>query len=216
MAIIPIYHVYQRRKSLEQNNSGEEYALEREGYEDYYPRWGFDETDGPTFLPQQHPLSYYDIYGGTWNENTKAALTLTPDLSWGNVVEPPEALRELVRWAISVPGESITPSVALELLATAAISIGVCPDGMKSWNQDVQYKYLISRTCDRLADIFQHADPSAVPEHAVNVFLLVGRFERFDEVEISVFGEDNRYILAEELEKIVRCLKSRSASLLVR
>jgi len=72
----------------------------------------------------------------------------------------------------------------------------------------------MSRTCDRLAEIFQQADPSAVPEHAVNVLLLIDRFERFDGVDVVVSGTDKGYIPAEELERIVRCLKSRSASLL--
>jgi len=77
-----------------------------------------------------------------------------------------------------------------------------------------QYTYLMSRTCDRLAEIFQRAGPSAVPEHAVNVFLLVDRFERFDGVDIASLGADNGYIPDEELKKVVRCLKLRSASLL--
>lgn len=72
----------------------------------------------------------------------------------------------------------------------------------------------MSRTCDRLAEIFQQADPSAVPEHAVNVFLLVDQFEQFDGVDISVVGADNGYIPVPELRKIVYGLKSRSASLL--
>lgn len=72
----------------------------------------------------------------------------------------------------------------------------------------------MSRTCDRLAEIFQQADPSAVPEHAVNVLLLVDRFERLDGVDVVVSGIDKGYIPAEELERIVCCLKSRSASLL--
>lgn len=188
--------------------------LLQEGDEDCDTCEKFDETDGPTFLPQQSLLSYHDIFGGSLNENTKATLTFIPDVSWGSVVEPPEALRELVHWAISVPGESLPPSVAPELLAMAAISIGVCPDGMKSWNQDAQYTYLVSRTCDRLAEIFLQADPFAVPEHAVNVFLLVDRFERFDGVDVAVLGAENGHISAEELKRIVRCLKSRSASLL--
>ena len=72
----------------------------------------------------------------------------------------------------------------------------------------------MSRTCDRLAEIFQQADPSAVPDHAVNVFLLVDRFERFDGVDAAVLNSDNGCITTEEFKKIVRCLKSRSASLL--
>lgn len=70
----------------------------------------------------------------------------------------------------------------------------------------------MSQTCDRLAEIFQQADPSAVPEHAVNVFLLVDRLEQFG-VDVAVLGADNDYIPDEELKGIVYCLKSRSASL---
>ena len=72
----------------------------------------------------------------------------------------------------------------------------------------------MSRTCDRLAEIFQRAGPSAVPEHAVNVFLLVDRFERFDGVDVVALSADSSYIPDEELKRMVRCLKSRSASLL--
>lgn len=71
----------------------------------------------------------------------------------------------------------------------------------------------MSRTCDRLAEIFQQADPSVVPEHAVNVFLLVDRLEQFDGVDVTVLGAGSGYIPTEELLRIVRCLKSRSASL---
>jgi len=72
----------------------------------------------------------------------------------------------------------------------------------------------MSRTCDRLAEIFQQADPSAVPVHAVNVFLLVDQFEQFDGVDVAALDADNGYIPVPELKNIVRCLKSRSASLL--
>jgi hypothetical protein len=72
----------------------------------------------------------------------------------------------------------------------------------------------MSQTCDRLVGIFQQANPSAVPEHAVNVFLLVDRLEQFDGVDVAVLGTDDDYIPDEELRRIVRCLKSRSASLL--
>ena len=76
-----------------------------------------------------------------------------------------------------------------------------------------QYTYLVSGTCDRLAEIFQQADPSSVPEQAMNVFLFVHRFEQFD-VDVVVLGSDRDYISAEELKGIVRCLKSKSAHLL--
>jgi len=72
----------------------------------------------------------------------------------------------------------------------------------------------MSRTCDRLAEIFQQVGPSAVPEHAVNVFLLLDRFERFEGVDIAVLSADDGYIPAPVLKRIVRRLKSRSASLL--
>jgi len=72
----------------------------------------------------------------------------------------------------------------------------------------------MSRTCDRLAELFQQADPSAVPERTLIVFLLVNRSEQFDGVDVAALGTDNGYIPVVELKKIVRCLKSRSASLL--
>lgn len=70
----------------------------------------------------------------------------------------------------------------------------------------------LSRTCDRLAEIFRRADQSGVPDHAVNVFLLVNRFEQFDGVDVTVLGSDSCNIPGEELKRIVRCLESRSAS----
>ena len=69
--------------------------------------------------------------------------------------------------------------------------------------------YLISRTCDRLAEIFQQRDPSALIP-----FLLVDRLEQSDEVNVAALGTEKSYIPDEELKMIVRCLKSRSASLL--
>ena len=47
----------------------------------------------------------------------------------------------------------------------------------------------------------------------MNVFLLVDQFEQFDGVDIAVLDADNGYISALELKRVVRCLKSRSASL---
>jgi len=184
------------------------------GVEDRYTYENFDETDGPTFLPQQPVSGHYDIFGGSLSEEMKATSTYTPGVSWEGAIEPQKAMRELVRLAVSVPGESLQPSAAVELLAMAAISIGVCLDGMGDWNRDVQYAYLMSRTCDRLAEIFQQADPSAVPEHAVNVFLFVDRFEQLDRVDVAVLDSRSGYIPVEELKRIVRCLKLRSASLL--
>jgi len=72
----------------------------------------------------------------------------------------------------------------------------------------------MSRTCDRLAELFQQAGSSAIPEHALDVFLLVNRLAQFDGVDVTALGADNGYIPVEELKGIVRCLKSRSASLL--
>jgi hypothetical protein len=135
MAALPIVYLGQRRETYEQYDSFEGYALLQEGAEDYGSYEYFDETDGPTFLPQQLAPAYYDIFEGHLNQDTKAACTFTPNVSWENAVELPEALRELVRWAISVPEESLPPSVASELLAIAAISIGVCLDGMGNWDQ---------------------------------------------------------------------------------
>lgn len=76
----------------------------------------------------------------------------------------------------------------------------------------VDYTYLVSRICDRLADIFQQADPSAVSDHAVNVFLFVNRFEQFDGVDVTEMLSGSGNIPAEELKKVVHCLKSRSVS----
>lgn len=76
-----------------------------------------------------------------------------------------------------------------------------------------QHEYLVSRTCDRLAEIFQQADPSAVPEHAVNVFLFMARLEQFGEIDIAALGSDKGCVPAGELKRILCCLKSRSASL---
>ena len=48
----------------------------------------------------------------------------------------------------------------------------------------------------------------------MNVFILVDRLEQFEGVDIAVLDTDHGYIPAPELKKIVRRLKSRSASLL--
>lgn len=165
----------------------------------------------------QHPISaYYNTLGGPLSDELGAAYTVTPRVSWENTIETPDALRELVCWAVSVPAETLQPSVTAELLAMAAISIGVSLDGMDDLTQDTPYTYLISRTCDRLAEIFQQADQvSFIPEQAVNVFLFVHRLEQFDGVDIErILGPGNDCIPAGELRRIVRCLKSRSASLL--
>lgn len=128
MAVIPIIHLVHRRKIHEQRNSPGRHTLLQEGVEGYDTYENFDETGGPTFLPQRSSLAYYDIFGGPLNEDTKAASTFTSNISWGDAVEPPEALRELLLWAISVHGEPLPSSVASEVLTMAAISIGVCPD----------------------------------------------------------------------------------------
>lgn len=50
----------------------------------------------------------------------------------------------------------------------------------------------------------------------MNVFLFVNRFEKFDGVDAAALDLDNNRTPAEELRSIVRCLKSRSSSLLGR
>ena len=124
------------RQVQKQNNPSEGYALLRERTEDcdIYEIW--DETDGPTFLPQQPAPVLRDIFEWPLDKEIKAASTFTPDVSWKDAIESPAALRELVCWAISVPEESLPPSVASELLDVAATSVGVHLDGMGSWNQE--------------------------------------------------------------------------------
>jgi len=134
MGVIPISFLANRRETHAQSNSFEGYALLQEGVEDCDTYENLDETDGPTFLPQRPSHPYYDIFGGPLDKGIKAASTFTPAVSWKYAIEPPETLREFVRWAIPAPGESLPPSVATEVLAMAAISIGVCPDGMGGWN----------------------------------------------------------------------------------
>lgn len=134
MATLPIAYLLWRRKIHQQNNSSEGYTLLQEGIEDFDTYENFDETDGPTFLAQHPAPVYYGIFGGPLSEEAKAAFTFAQDVSWKT--GPPEALRELVHWATSVPGESLPPSVASELLVMAAISIGVCPDGMGGWTKE--------------------------------------------------------------------------------
>ena len=118
-----------------QNKSSEQHSLLQERIEDDDRHENFDETDGPTFLPQRPLYPYYDIFGGALDEEVRAASTLTPDASWKYVIEPPEALHELVQWVISTHGEPLPP-VAPEVLAMAAISIGACPDDMGDWNPE--------------------------------------------------------------------------------
>lgn len=130
VGVIPISCLAGRREIRAQGNSSEGYTLLREGAEDCETDEDFDETYGPTFLPQRPSHLYYDIFDGPLNKEIKAASTLTPAVSWKYAIEPPEVLREVVHWAISAPGESLPPPVAPEVLAKAAVSIGVCPDGM--------------------------------------------------------------------------------------
>lgn len=125
-----------RRKFLEQGCSTRGRVLLHEGIEDRDSYENFDETDGPTFLPQQPILVYCDISGRTPSEGLKAALASMPEASWENTIETPEAFGKLVRWAITAPEESLEPSVVAEVLAIAAISIGVCLDGMDDWNEE--------------------------------------------------------------------------------
>ena len=134
MGVIPISSSMDQRREIQaQSNSSERYALLQEDYDSCD---NFDETNGPTFLPQRPPHAYYDIFGGPLNKDIKAASTFTPDVSWKYAIEPPESLRELVHRVISVPGEPLPSSVAPEVLAMAAISVGVCPDGMGGWNPE--------------------------------------------------------------------------------
>ena len=134
MATIPILYLSERRKIHERHGSSEGRPLLHGRIEDCDTYEKFDETDGPTFLPQRPSPVFYDIFGGPLNEEAKAASTFIPDASWDDAVGPSEALHELIRWAVSAPEESLPPSVASEVLAMAAISIGVCPDGMGSWD----------------------------------------------------------------------------------
>jgi hypothetical protein len=108
----------------------------QEGSEDYDTYESFDETDGPTFLPQQPVPTYYNVPGGFLSEEMKAVIAFTPAVSWKNTIEPSEELHELVRWAVSIPAESLKSSMAVEMLTIAAISIGIPLDGMDGWNQE--------------------------------------------------------------------------------
>lgn len=136
VTVPPVSYLSDRRKIHEQSNSSGGYALLQEGIDDCDTYENLDETDGPTFLPQRLPHAYCDIFGGPLTEETKAASTFAMDVSWKNAIEPPEALDELVRWAISVPEESLPPPVAHEVLVMAAITVGACPGGMGCWNQE--------------------------------------------------------------------------------
>ena len=126
-----------RRKTHEQRTpSSEGYTLLQERTEDGDTHEESDEADGPTFLPQQPFPAHHDIFGGPLSKETEATSVSTSCVSWEGAVGPSETLRELVHWAISAPGESLPPHVTPEVLATAAISIGVCPDGMESWDPE--------------------------------------------------------------------------------
>lgn len=122
--------MYQQGKPIKRDTPPQENGA------DYDTHKNFDETDGPTFLPQQPAFPYYHISAGLFSEEMKAAVTLIPTISWENTIEPSEALRELVRWAASAPTESLQPPVAAEMLTIAAISIGVQLDGVNDWNQE--------------------------------------------------------------------------------
>lgn len=128
---------YQRHNSIENYTPPQE---DSEGYEN------FDETDGPTFLPQRPVSASYSIPQGFLHEEIKAAITFTSAVSWKNAIEPSETLHELVRWAVSVPEESLQPSIAVETLTTAATSIGVRVDGMDDWSQEWVYRCTLSFT----------------------------------------------------------------------
>jgi len=136
MGVIPISSMTQRREIHAQNNPPERYGLLQEKVEDCDTYESFDGTDGPTFLPQRPPHLYCDLFGEPLDKEIKAASTLIPDVSWKYAIEPSEALREVVHQAISVPGEPLPPSAAPEVLAMAAISIGVHPNGIGGWDPE--------------------------------------------------------------------------------
>jgi len=129
LATIVVPSFVLRRKYLEQGCSTRGRVSLHEGTNP-------DETDGPTFLPQQSIPACYDIFGRSPSEGLKAEMALTPEASWENAIETPEAFGKMVRWANTAPAESLEPSVVAEVLAIAAISIGVCLDGMDDWNQE--------------------------------------------------------------------------------
>lgn len=124
------------RATHQQGSLIERHAPLQGDSDDYDAYDNFDETDGPTFLPHPPVSSYHDISGGFLSEEKKAVITFTPTVSWKNTIETSEKLRRLVRWVISVPVESLQPSMVTEMLAIAAISIGVHLDGMGGWSQE--------------------------------------------------------------------------------
>ena len=136
-AVGSIGTISQRRETHEQcTTSPEGYTLLHEGIEDGDTHGESDETDEPTFLPQRPFPAHHDTFGGPLSKETEATSVSTSCVSWEGAVGPSETLRELVHWAISAPGESLPPHVTPEALAMAAISIGVCPDGMESWDPE--------------------------------------------------------------------------------
>lgn len=136
MAALPLHYLLQRQESHQQNGHIGDYVLCPQEIEDYDAHENSDETDGPTFFPQHLATLYPDLFEGISSQETKAAWTYAPNVSWWDAVELPEVLRELVRWAISTPEGDLSPFVASELLALAAISIGVRHDGMENWNRE--------------------------------------------------------------------------------
>ena len=124
------------REIPQQGDSIKRSVPPQEGSEGYNTYKNSDETDFPTFLPQQSVPACYDISRGSLGEEIKAAVIFTPAVSWKNTSEPSETLRGLVRWAVSVPAESLQPPLAAEMLTIAAISIGVRLDGMDDWDQE--------------------------------------------------------------------------------
>lgn len=85
---------------------------------------------------QEGTSAYDNSREGFFGEETKAAVTFNPTVSWKNTIESSEALYGLVRWAVSVPAESLQPSIAAEMLTIAAISIGAHLEGIDHWNEE--------------------------------------------------------------------------------
>ena len=63
-AVLPLPYLLRRRETHEQNNHPRDYMLCREEIDGYDTRESFDETDGPTFLPQQLAPLYSDLFEG--------------------------------------------------------------------------------------------------------------------------------------------------------
>lgn len=124
------------REIYRQDNYIKRHAPLQGGNDGYNTYENFGETDGPTLLPQQPSSTYHNIPGGFLSEEMKASTTITPTVSWKNTIEPSEVWRELLRWAVFAPPESLQPHIAAEIFTLAATSIGVRLDGMDDWNHE--------------------------------------------------------------------------------